>query len=180
MLREKGSGTNGTGIASVRAATCWCLALRRSSRARNRLKPTHQLLMTPGKRPTPKSSFDKALVLFARIDLDHGRLEIPRRSVSEAVMRCVSSLTLFKVAFFSRVAATASSLGHEPQENGTNDAHQPRSGDRKRSGHNAVAPSGLSVVFDFKSWGSRPRLHAAVPPALAKRATSKLMLRVRR
>ena len=60
MLREKGSGTNGTGIASVRAATCWCLALRRSSRARNRLKPTYQLLM-PFSRPTPKSSFGKAL-----------------------------------------------------------------------------------------------------------------------
>ena len=82
--------------------------------------------------------------------------------------------TAFEFALFSRVAAIAFSLGREPQENGTNDGHQPRSGDRKRSGQLAVAPAGLSVVFDYKSWGSRPRLWAAVPPALTKIATSKL------
>ncbi len=37
-------GANGTGLASVRVASGWCLAFRRSSWTKNRLKPTHQLL----------------------------------------------------------------------------------------------------------------------------------------
>ncbi len=43
--QETWKGVRGTGLASVRVATGWCLAFRRSSRSSNRLKPTHQLLM---------------------------------------------------------------------------------------------------------------------------------------
>ena len=94
----------------------------------------------------------------------------------ERVNSFCASIALFEVASFSRGAATADSLGREPQGSQCNLARKPRRGDSKPNDSITVAPPGLAPFLSHVSWDSRPRLPAVVPTGLSNAATSKLAL----
>jgi len=96
------------------------------------------------------------------------------QDISVSELRFVAALTNVTrhessgVASSATVVATACSLGREPQENESNDSESLEGAIAERGRSSAASPSGLPIRTEHESWGSRPRLNAAVPTGTKK------------